>query len=189
MIARRMQGWTPPRVIPRIEATPNRCSQMLRRYPWSSWFCQTIRCWCRSSTGCWPNTTNHRKSFPRSRTMPNDPVGTVNVPLRAAPSDPMWPHRTLDVRGLYDTGWRPRPFRDFVLKVHQKCNLACDYCYVYTMPDRTWRGRPMVMSPDVWQAAGEAIGNHIRAHDLSAVRVILHGGEPLLAGEERLAAL
>jgi uncharacterized protein len=79
---------------------------------------------------------------------------------------------------------RPRqvPFREFVLKVASRCNLACDYCYVYTGPDQTWRSQPTAMSPPTIKATARRIGEHARAHGLSRVQVGLHGGEPLLAG-------
>lgn len=99
---------------------------------------------------------------------------------------PRWPHQTLDIDRLKAGGWRPRPFREFVLKVHQRCNLACTYCYVYESPDRSWQERPRLMSDDVWHAAATRIGEHAARHDLDEVRVILHGGEPLLAGAGRL---
>ncbi|GAA0464130.1 hypothetical protein Ade02nite_31020 [Paractinoplanes deccanensis] len=105
------------------------------------------------------------------------------IPLR---SEPAWPHQLLDVAGLRAEGWRPTPFRDFVLKVHQRCNLACTYCYVYEMADQTWRGRPMVMPEHVVEAAAGRIGEHAREHRLDRVNLILHGGEPLLAGRDRL---
>jgi uncharacterized protein len=73
--------------------------------------------------------------------------------------------------------------------VHQRCNLSCDYCYVYAMADQSWRKRPPLMQPHVWRAAARRIAEHVRTHRLTGVRVILHGGEPLLAGRERLLAL
>jgi len=97
----------------------------------------------------------------------------------------IWPHDGLRV----PAGWRPTPLREFVLKVHQRCNLACDYCYVYESPDRSWRDRPAVMSPAVWQAAAARIAEHAARHGLAEVRVVLHGGEPLLAGADRLDRL
>jgi uncharacterized protein len=100
-----------------------------------------------------------------------------------------WPHALLDVAGLRADGWRPTPFRDVVLKVHQRCNLACDYCYVYEMADQSWRDRPRIMDRDVWLATAGRMAEHARAHGLRSMRLILHGGEPLLAGAERLAAL
>jgi uncharacterized protein len=102
---------------------------------------------------------------------------------------PRWPHESLDVAALRAGGWRPRPFRDFVLKVHQRCNLACDYCYIYEMADQGWRDRPAVMPEHVVRAAADRIGEHARAHDLPEVRLILHGGEPLLAGPARLRSM
>ena len=47
-----------------------------------------------------------------------------------------WP-TNLDVPGLLKDGWRPVPFRQFIIKIHSRCNLACDYCYVYEMADRS----------------------------------------------------
>lgn len=75
-----------------------------------------------------------------------------------------------------------RAFRDFVLKIHSRCDLACDYCYMYTLADDSWRAQPFAMSrPTVSQTAGR-IAEHVRAHKLASVNLILHGGEPLLAG-------
>ncbi len=82
-----------------------------------------------------------------------------------------------------------RPFRQFVVKVHSRCDLACDHCYVYKHADQSWRRRPRVMAPHVVRATAERIAEHARAHRLKRVTVVLHGGEPLLAGPERLAAL
>lgn len=95
---------------------------------------------------------------------------------------PDWPHRWLDVRQLREAGVEPVPFRSFVLKVHSRCNLACDYCYVYEMADQGWREQPRTMSPPVVAAAVRRIAEHARVHDLDSVQVTLHGGEPLLAG-------
>ena len=81
------------------------------------------------------------------------------------------------------------PFRQFVLKVHSRCDLACDHCYVYEHADQSWRGRPAVISPETVAKAGERIAEHARAHGLSVVRVILHGGEPLLVGAPRLGSI
>ena len=78
------------------------------------------------------------------------------------------------------------PLSQFVLKVHSRCDLACDHCYVYEAADQSWRGRPMVISPAVAAQTAQRIAEHGRKHALAAVQVILHGGEPLLAGRSRL---
>ncbi|GAA3017169.1 hypothetical protein GCM10020229_30470 [Kitasatospora albolonga] len=74
------------------------------------------------------------------------------------------------------------PFTQFVLKVHSRCDLACDHCYVYEHADTSWRGKPRTVSEPVLAAAAARIGEHALAHRLTAVHVVLHGGEPLLAG-------
>ena len=81
------------------------------------------------------------------------------------------------------------PFRQFVLKVHSRCDLACDHCYVYEHADQSWVSRPVAISPEAVDQAGERIAEHARDNGLSGVRVILHGGEPLLAGLPRLAEI
>ena len=94
---------------------------------------------------------------------------------------PEWPG-TLDVPGLLATGWRPVPFREFVLKIHSRCDLACDYCYMYAMADQSWRGRPRTMSGRTLDKVAERIAEHTATYELESVELILHGGEPLLAG-------
>jgi uncharacterized protein len=96
---------------------------------------------------------------------------------------PEWP-AALDVAGLLATGWHPVPLREFVLKVHSRCDLACDYCYMYEMADQSWRSQPRRMSRGVLEQSATRIAEHARAHQLPSVKIILHGGEPLLAGPE-----
>ncbi|MFJ3928120.1 radical SAM/SPASM protein FxsBH, inactivated beta-hydroxylase extension form [Streptomyces sp. NPDC090022] len=78
------------------------------------------------------------------------------------------------------------PFREIVLKVHSRCDLACDHCYVYEHADQSWRARPKVISPEAVSHTASRLADHARAHALPSVTVILHGGEPLLAGTDRL---
>jgi uncharacterized protein len=80
----------------------------------------------------------------------------------------------------------PVPLSQFVLKVASRCDLACDHCYVYESADQSWRGRPLTMSDEVISQAARRIAEHAASHRLSSVQVVLHGGEPLLAGRARL---
>lgn len=81
------------------------------------------------------------------------------------------------------------PFRQFLLKIHSRCNLACDYCYMYESADQSWRDRPRVMAPETVRRTAALIAGHARAHALREVHVVLHGGEPLLVGAARLDAM
>lgn len=74
------------------------------------------------------------------------------------------------------------PFQNYVLKIHSRCNLRCDYCYVYTMADQGWRTRPRAMPRAVIDRTASRIAEHAAAHGLRETGVVLHGGEPLLAG-------
>lgn len=93
-----------------------------------------------------------------------------------------WPGDVLDVAALRVAGVHPSPFRQFVLKIHTRCNLGCAYCYVYEMADQSWRHRPRIMPPRIVHATVTRIAEHVRDHQLRHVRLILHGGEPLMAG-------
>jgi uncharacterized protein len=75
-----------------------------------------------------------------------------------------------------------KPFRQFVLKMHSRCNLSCRYCYLYTMSDQRWKHRPPAMPHHTIDVTAARIAEHVRVHDLSRIDVVLHGGEPLLAG-------
>jgi uncharacterized protein len=99
-----------------------------------------------------------------------------------------WPY-TLDPQGLLAEGWSPVPFREFVVKIHSRCDLACDYCYMYEMADQSWRDRPRRMSMEIARHTAMRIGEHARGHRLPWITLIMHGGEPLLAGRELISEL
>jgi uncharacterized protein len=82
-----------------------------------------------------------------------------------------------------------RPFNQFIIKVHSRCNLSCTYCYVYHMADQTWQGQPFRMSSETVLQTAHRITEHVTTHQLPAIQVVLHGGEPLLAGADFLGSV
>lgn len=94
---------------------------------------------------------------------------------------------TLDVAELLASGWSPSAFRQFILKIHSRCDLACRHCYIYEMADQSWKAQPRRMSETIVDRTAERIAEHALAHELAEVEVILHGGEPLLAGPELIS--
>lgn len=77
----------------------------------------------------------------------------------------------------------------FLLKVASRCNLACDYCYMYKHADQSWRHQPHMFSSETCSAVVARIGDYASSRQLRRLSVVFHGGEPLLFGPTRLALL
>ncbi len=97
-----------------------------------------------------------------------------------------WPESGLDIEPAILAHWQPVPIREYVIKLVSGCNLACDHCYVYTMADTSWRSRPALMPRATIARTSARIAQHAAHHKMPRVRVVLHGGEPLLAGADQL---
>ncbi|MEU7561331.1 FxsB family cyclophane-forming radical SAM/SPASM peptide maturase [Streptomyces eurythermus] len=80
-------------------------------------------------------------------------------------------------------------FRTFILKVANRCNIDCDYCFVFNSVDQAARRLPARMDPTVARTAARRIGEHTSTHGLRTIHVVLHGGEPLLVGIRHMQAL
>ena len=75
-----------------------------------------------------------------------------------------------------------------LLKVASRCNLDCSYCYVYNMGDDSWRAMPKRMSLETQRHVADQLKQLLVAQS-HPFAVVLHGGEPLLIGCDRLEAL
>jgi uncharacterized protein len=76
-----------------------------------------------------------------------------------------------------------------VVKVVSACNLNCSYCYVYHGKDDGYRNRPGLMSEELISALIARIRDYCAGRPGHRIGVCLHGGEPLLLGQERFRAL
>src|SRR5262249_43520883 len=76
-----------------------------------------------------------------------------------------------------------------VLKISQRCNLNCKYCYVYNRGDSSWKYRPSVISKDVVLALARRVFEHCTKYALESFVIELHGGEPLLIGKAGMQSL
>ena len=76
-----------------------------------------------------------------------------------------------------------------VLKVASACNLNCTYCYVYSGKDVDYRSRPGLISDEVLDLVALRMREHCLERPGLKIGVCLHGGEPLLLGRERFAAI
>jgi uncharacterized protein len=74
----------------------------------------------------------------------------------------------------------------FLVKVASRCNLDCDYCYVYHHADQAWRSMPRLLSAEDRAAFATRLAEYAAEAGLKRAAVIFHGGEPLLAGAQTL---
>jgi len=74
--------------------------------------------------------------------------------------------------------------RNFIIKIAGACNLNCSYCYMYNMGDTTFKQRPKVMALEVATQTLERIYGYAQRQGVSHLKLVLHGGEPLLVGKE-----
>lgn len=73
-----------------------------------------------------------------------------------------------------------------VFKVASRCNLNCTYCYVYNGRDDAWRAQPRVIADETVDNTVAFFRRAALEDGLKQLQIIFHGGEPLLAGKERL---
>ncbi|TLX26750.1 4Fe-4S cluster-binding domain-containing protein [Chryseobacterium indologenes] len=71
-----------------------------------------------------------------------------------------------------------------VLKIASRCNLNCSYCYMYNLGDNTYKNQPKLMSKETIENIYNRIIEHCEEHNIKNFSIILHGGEPLLAGQK-----
>ena len=74
-----------------------------------------------------------------------------------------------------------------LIKVASRCNIDCRYCYVYNMGDTRWARMPKQMSSETVSAIASAF-DELSQRQKRRFAVVLHGGEPLLLGPEKLAS-
>ncbi|MEI9997516.1 MAG: radical SAM protein [Rhizomicrobium sp.] len=72
-----------------------------------------------------------------------------------------------------------------ILKVSERCNLVCDYCYFFFHGDETHRDHPPIIRPALVDDLCAFIRSAASEHGVRTVRIGLHGGEPLLLKKAR----
>jgi uncharacterized protein len=81
------------------------------------------------------------------------------------------------------------PVTEVILKIASRCDLECDDCYMYELGDDTWKRQPRFMEPAISAAAADRWAQYARRQHLDHLHLLLHGGEALLAGTGRIAAI
>ena len=74
----------------------------------------------------------------------------------------------------------------FFLRVAARCNLSCDYCYVFRHRDMSWKNMPAHMALSTVELFASRLKEYLSATGLKEANIIYHGGEPLIVGPERI---
>ena len=75
-----------------------------------------------------------------------------------------------------------------LIKTASRCNLDCSYCYVYQGSDTSWKQQPKKMSVKLIEAICIRLTEQSKKQK-KGFAIVLHGGEPLLLGFEKLSIL
>lgn len=72
--------------------------------------------------------------------------------------------------------------KGLVLKVASRCNLNCEYCYMYNLGDETYKSQPKFMSQSIVDNVLNNVETYLTKSGSKTFTFIFHGGEPLLVG-------
>lgn len=73
-----------------------------------------------------------------------------------------------------------------VIKIASRCNLNCSYCYMYNKGDLSYLQQPKIISDATIDSIVEKLIDHCTEKEISKFNIVLHGGEPLLAGIDKI---
>lgn len=76
-----------------------------------------------------------------------------------------------------------------VVKVTERCNIACTYCYMFYKGNDDYTRHPKYISPETTLAVSQFLRDGARDLGAGTVFVDLHGGEPLMLGYRRFDEL
>lgn len=67
-----------------------------------------------------------------------------------------------------------------VLKISERCNLVCDYCYFFFSDDDSWKKHPPFIKTGVLEGLCDFLDEAAGSYGVDRVNLVFHGGEPLL---------
>jgi uncharacterized protein len=76
----------------------------------------------------------------------------------------------------------PGKVQSLVLKVAERCNLKCTYCYMYEHRDKSYLHRPHFMSDEIFASMLARVKEYCESNDGARMELCFHGGEPTLVG-------
>ncbi|HIF6626793.1 MULTISPECIES: cyclophane-forming radical SAM/SPASM peptide maturase XyeB [Serratia] len=74
---------------------------------------------------------------------------------------------------------------EIILKVSERCNINCTYCYVFNLGNDLAINSKPIISHGVIKNLREFFERACREYEIETVQVDFHGGEPLMMGKDR----
>ena len=75
---------------------------------------------------------------------------------------------------------------EVVLKITERCNLDCDYCYFFNAGDDSYKHHAAFISKDTVALLVRRLTEFSKERELERIAIHLHGGEPLLMSKAQL---
>lgn len=76
---------------------------------------------------------------------------------------------------------------EVILKVTERCNIACTYCYFFFAGNESHAEHPSLLKRDGFLATVDFLANALEEHRLDRIQIDFHGGEPLLVKPDYFA--
>jgi uncharacterized protein len=76
-----------------------------------------------------------------------------------------------------------------ILKVTERCNLNCSYCYYFNGLDRSFESKPAIMKKDISVQVAEFLAQGIDDYQITSLGIAFHGGEPMLLSKSRFSEI
>lgn len=74
---------------------------------------------------------------------------------------------------------------EVILKVSERCNINCTYCYVFNLGNDMAINSKAIITFDVIKSLRSFFEQACREYDIETIQVDFHGGEPLMMGKIR----
>lgn len=78
---------------------------------------------------------------------------------------------------------------EVIIKVTEVCNINCSYCYVFNMGNEDYKSRPQFISQGTAEQIVAFLRQGVRDMKTERIRIVFHGGEPLMLGKRRFQSL
>jgi uncharacterized protein len=72
---------------------------------------------------------------------------------------------------------------EIILKITERCNIACSYCYYFENETKSALSRPSRLTDNAFSALVGRVKEALHDKMCDSIRIIFHGGEPLLIGK------